>query len=444
MIDKLGLVRLFPIVNLLTFKTGKQESKKEENKTTSKDTFIESPESGRLKKVQELLLELKDSTNDDEYKKVVDRFFSIYGKVATQAIVEFIKDSNNPTNDRVLLIRELANKDTTKETIASLVDLLRNDKDNRIWVALARALGRIGPDAKEAIPLLIKASKDKDDGVRMEVALALFAIAPDSKETLSTLIDLSNDGNPRVQIVAINILESIGSKEAVPALIRHLESRNIDARIDSARILGNLKSKEAVPHLVKALADSEEDVRRTVAKSLGVIAIYTDNVISALILLLNDNDRDVQDAAESTLIKAGSKALPYLVKELSNGKKYFSLIRQYGTDAVPHLLKALTDKDSKLYKQVMDNEVIRANLVLLLGTLGSKINNKEEQEKLARVIGELLLNDENYYVRINAATALGELKLAKDVSTGYLDKALKDNKKVVRDAVAEALNELKQ
>ena len=50
-----------------------------------------------------------------------------------------------------------------------LINLLKKDKDAGVREAAARALGRIDPEPKEAVPVLKDALKDKAVGVRMAV-----------------------------------------------------------------------------------------------------------------------------------------------------------------------------------------------------------------------------------------------------------------------------------
>jgi HEAT repeat protein len=59
-----------------------------------------------------------------------------------------------------------------KSAIPVLTDLLQ-DKEVRIRLAAARALGSMGPEAKAAIPVLTELLRDKDEGVRQNAADAL-------------------------------------------------------------------------------------------------------------------------------------------------------------------------------------------------------------------------------------------------------------------------------
>src|SRR5215813_1203778 len=61
------------------------------------------------------------------------------------------------------------------------------DQDVTVRLAAARALGNIGPEAKEAVPDLIAALKDQDALVRGYAAGALGNIGPGAKEAVPDL-----------------------------------------------------------------------------------------------------------------------------------------------------------------------------------------------------------------------------------------------------------------
>ena len=94
------------------------------------------------------------------------------------------------------------------------------------------ALGKIGPEAKDAIPHFVALLKDPDKHVRWAAAGALGEIGS-------------------------------AAKDAVPHLIELLKDLGEDVRWAAARALGEIGSaaKDAVPHLIELLKDPGEDVR---------------------------------------------------------------------------------------------------------------------------------------------------------------------------------------
>lgn len=87
----------------------------------------------------------------------------------------------------------------------------------------AEALGEIGPEAKEAIPVLIPLLEDGEFMIRRAVAEALAAIGPETRE-LPALIRALQDEDYWVRTFVAEALETMGAdaKEAVPVLIQAL------------------------------------------------------------------------------------------------------------------------------------------------------------------------------------------------------------------------------
>ena len=90
------------------------------------------------------------------------------------------------------------NESQLKELVTSRIAKLESpDDEDRI--AAAVELGKIGADAKEALPVLINALKDPIARVRSSVAHALGQIGPDSEEVMSALLTPVRDSDPSVR-----------------------------------------------------------------------------------------------------------------------------------------------------------------------------------------------------------------------------------------------------
>ena len=70
-------------------------------------------------------------------------------------LIQALKDENGEVTE---ILDNLG-----KEAVPSLVQLLEGDKDKDIRRRIAKALGRIGPEAKEAVLALSQALKDDAD-----------------------------------------------------------------------------------------------------------------------------------------------------------------------------------------------------------------------------------------------------------------------------------------
>ena len=134
------------------------------------------------------------------------------------------------------------------------------------------ALGRIGPDAKTAIPALIKLFKDEDGEVRWAASSALGQIGP---AAISPLMELLSDKIKEVRRAAALAFCYIGpaAKFAVPALTKSLKDNDAAVRCSAARALGNIgpEATMAIPALIELLKDKNTRVRQTAFEALQEI-----------------------------------------------------------------------------------------------------------------------------------------------------------------------------
>jgi len=100
------------------------------------------------------------------------------------------------------------------------------------------------------------------------------------------------------------------AKEAVPALVKGLSSTDAYVRVSAVSPLGRIgpEARAAVPALVKALEDSDADVRRLAAWALGEIGPEDPETLSALEKVLKDADPNVRNSATMTLKKIRGSA----------------------------------------------------------------------------------------------------------------------------------------
>ena len=144
-------------------------------------------------------------------------------------------------------------------------------KDGPIRLIAAFALGRIGPEARAAIPDLIAALSGPDSRVRGEAARALGLIGPEARAAVPALIRLVTRGT--VAEVAERAAEALGrlGSVAVPAVIEMLHDADPEVRAKALGILGQMDAKAAVPisELVRCLRDRDADVRKAAAAALG-------------------------------------------------------------------------------------------------------------------------------------------------------------------------------
>jgi len=154
----------------------------------------------------------------------------------------------------------------------------------------------------------------------------------------------------------------------------------------------------AVPYLEKALTDSNFLVRRRAVEALGAIGPQAKHAAPELVQLLMDAQFMVSEAAEKALM-------------------------QIGEDAVPALADAAKS----------DQEGLRKAAVAVLRHSGPKGTP---------ILIKLLKNDENAYIRLSAAEALGEANLVTPEVVQALVGGLSALDDGVRRVSADSLGEL--
>ena len=146
------------------------------------------------------------------------------------------------------------------------------DEDERVRIAAARALGKIG---LAAVPALTQLLTDKDEGVQMVAATLLGKIGPDAMTAVPALTQLLKDNNKWVRMNAALALGEIGheAKTATPALMELLQENNGTVRQAAAWALGKIgpEAKSAVPALMQLLTDKDERVRVAASQALDEI-----------------------------------------------------------------------------------------------------------------------------------------------------------------------------
>jgi HEAT repeat protein len=300
------------------------------------------------------------------------------------------------------------------ERVHLLVQAL-GDGDAEVRRLAAVKLAAIGRDGREALPALLKVLRNpaEAEDVRKEVARALGELGPPAKEQLPLLGEALQD------------------------------AKSTPARAYAADALGQLAAdaKPAVPGLVKALRDPDVDVRRNAAAALGKVGVPArQEAYAELLALLQDKEEDVRRTALGALLKVdtpGAAELDALRKLLANqagsreGRIYAAAaLSELGPPAVPALVPTLaTDPDPGV-------AMMACAALGQIGVKGQEMGQgagKEGAEALRSA-----LDHKERSVRVAAAAALGQLGLDGDSLPGIL-KALSRKDLECRRAVLSGL-----
>jgi len=125
-----------------------------------------------------------------------------------------------------------------EKTLNQWIEKLEH-KDVEVRRSAAKALQKMGPGAKEAVPVLIKALQDKDELVRTNAAFALGRVGPEAEQAVPNLIKALEDEDRNVRVIAVQALGSIGpeAKQSVPAFTRALQDEKYKVRTSATRAL---------------------------------------------------------------------------------------------------------------------------------------------------------------------------------------------------------------
>lgn len=145
-------------------------------------------------------------------------------------------------------------------------------------------LGRMGPNAKAAVPALIQALEDKRMPERGEAARSLGWIGPEAKAAIPALKSSLQDPDASLRLESLVALARIDHQDEshIAALSECLKNESASVRIAAVRALGGLgdRAKPAVPELRRlALNDDDQSVLREVIQALE--ALEADNAKEA-------------------------------------------------------------------------------------------------------------------------------------------------------------------
>jgi HEAT repeat protein len=233
------------------------------------------------------------------------------------------------------------------KTVGEWVQVLKSGGPAARQKAL-RALGRIGPEAKAAVPALIATLRNKD-ALYFEHTGALSALGRIGLPAVPPLIEIVKDKKAKTvdRMVASEALGRVGP-DAIPALVKLLKDEDKWTRYWGAvaiRYVGP-QGKGAVEALSAVLADKDDYVRMMAARALGNIGPKAKDAIPPLTKMARDDEAMGFEAC-AALAGIGPDAVPALIvtikdtKSESNRWEAIQSLRKIGAEAkaaVPLLL----------------------------------------------------------------------------------------------------------
>jgi HEAT repeat protein len=317
---------------------------------------------------------------------------------------------------------------STNQIVDSLIAGL-DDKDPAIVHASIESLSTIGPNARAAIPALVRLAKredgaqlhSKEPSLRRKLLAAIGRIGLDRPETLAALRPVLFRPTQEEMIAGMDCLANIGrsAKSVGVELKPLLSSNNHLLRLNAARTLAGIDcldndvlkvlraglrekkgtvrlaaiqtvarvgppARDCTPILVSLLQDDDVDIRLAAADALGHIGVGASQAIPALreLFASDPNDFRVARSAAIALAQIGPKALPTLTSIIKNSSLAgrdsaalaLGLLGPDAAEATTALLEAFDSPD----------DAVRSCSAVALGRIGQKAKRALPQLDMIR------------------------------------------------------------
>ena len=363
-----------------------------------------------------------------------------------------------------------------KGAVAELTKVL-SDERPEVRLQAAVALGEIGPAAKPAAAALVKALQDKYQAVQIAVVFSLGRIGDPS--AAPAVAKLEKSDNELLHTLAIWTLARLNPtdkermKNAVEHLVGKLGGEDRDSAHMAARAIIELDPDPAIlrPAMEAAMAKADA---ATAERTIQAYASLGTKVVPLAIKALKDTDAKRRQRAMHVLGHLGpdaAPAVPDLVALLKSGDAtektealfVLAAIGPKATAAVEPVAATLADSDDNVkltagfclgkigpgakaaapaLEKLLPSENKMAKLTAVWALLQIDPGDEALGKKAVPMLAEALTH-EREFVRIEAAMALGKLGKTAASALPALEAAAADHSEAVRDAVAEAIKQIK-
>ncbi|HEX2348595.1 MAG TPA: HEAT repeat domain-containing protein [Ktedonobacterales bacterium] len=336
-------------------------------------------------------------------------------------------------------------------TLEALQRRLRSESEGAVRAAASQALGRMGPRAAGALPLLARALLDSDSEARRAAALAIGALQPDLARVTPLLIDALAETEPGPRSASALAMGALGPRAAASLtqeLLTLLRDEYAMTRAAAAEALGHYGSQVEGPApaiLLQRLTDRDAEVRAAAAYALGQIGAQpaaggydAEELEAALVERADDQRYVVRRAAVAALTALGpgvvARALSQILETLTDlnpGARDAALDALATLDATGRA-QALATLSAWLGDTSADRRAVAARALARLRTA----LDPADRDALS-----LLLTDADDATRAAAASAVGALSATSftDGPPPALGQLLGDTAWKTRAAAAEAL-----
>lgn len=216
---------------------------------------------------------------------------------------------------RYRAVQQLGSVDADPAIAVPAILYAREDLDPEVSCEAIESLGRIGPRAEKAIPMLVATMKrnDRPEGYCRRAAVALAQIG---RPVSTVLLDALSDKTWKFRYRAADGLASLGSEAApaLPALLAVLQSPGKRDDYDTPEYIGaaiyRIAREEGASAVLQLLRTGGEEQRQQAARALGAMGPCSEEVLSALVEMASEERFMTRVYAICALGKFGDKATP--------------------------------------------------------------------------------------------------------------------------------------
>lgn len=340
-----------------------------------------------------------------------------------------------------------------------IIKAWREHNDAAVRCRLARALEGIGPDAYEAVPVLIEALNAIDEQQIACAAYALGGIGHAAKPATERLAELLRSTDSSTQVNLLYALGGIGEAAAdqIPLVLEAAERQPTrDAAIDALSRMG----EPAVRAVQPWLAEGTEEQRLSACKVLAGMGKNASLVLSGLRTALRDPYPRIRIEAAKALGAAGTYALPAhqaLVYQLRDDndqvrETVIQALIQIGPSGSKELISALQDRSWRAREGAARvigrfSSLAEAARVPLIRSLDDpSVNVRLAVIDALSVLGESVVEDmieqlrsDSVLRRFGGARVLGNVGPAASEALPALQKLLSDPDAIVRAEAQRAI-----
>ncbi|MDB5389174.1 MAG: repeat-containing protein [Planctomycetaceae bacterium] len=252
-----------------------------------------------------------DRLTHHKNKMIADGAKSTLGQIAPKQYPGFVDQLKKPVAklDEAISVAGFARPNVSIE-IPRLLNRIQDDYDLKMDVV--KELAAIGPEAIEAVPIIIDSFETGFTFYVDNKQDLLLKFGPGVVPLIITAL-ISPEKKATLRVACLQVLPRFGepAREAVPIIVEHLKSKYPRVRQAAARALGLLAAvpDQTLPRLQQALSDPRPFVRAAAAESCGAFGLAAAPQVPDLILLLSDEYLEVRLAAISALGKLGPIAI---------------------------------------------------------------------------------------------------------------------------------------